>query len=287
MSKSMETDSIVVYHGRCPDGFSAALVCWLHLGDRAEYLPYQYGMEAPDARDKDLYIVDFAFDLATMQHLDRTARSITLLDHHKTWQRRLAGFQCRCGKVHFDLQKSGASLAWEHFHPTEPLPRLIAHIEDRDIWRWTLPHSAEFLSVIDTLPFKFEQWKPYLTLSELDYTAVIERGRSMHAKFLSLCQQIAEGSVEVELAGHKGLMANAGPEFKSEVGNILARRSGKFGVLWTLEESGHLKFSLRSVREFDVESIAVRFGGGGHTNAASFRLPASRFTDIVNRRIDP
>jgi oligoribonuclease NrnB/cAMP/cGMP phosphodiesterase (DHH superfamily) len=281
----MERDSIVIYHGRCPDGFGAALVCWLTLGERAEYLPYQHDMAAPEVKGKDVYIVDFSFDLTTMERLDQDARSITLLDHHKTAERNLADFQCRCGRVHFNLEKSGASLAWEHFHPGDPLPRLIAHIEDRDLWRWAMPNSAEFLSVIDTLPFEFEKWKPYLDISDLDYMNLVTAGTHMHAKFLSMCRQIAETAVEVEVDGHKGLMVNAGPEFSSDVGNMLAERSGTFGVMWSLEQSGRLKFSLRSVKGFDVEAIAVKFGGGGHTTAAAFRLPASRFPDLVARSI--
>jgi uncharacterized protein len=283
----MRKDSIVVYHGSCPDGFGAALVCWLTLGDRADYLPYQYGMDAPDAAGKHLYIVDFAFPLAVMEHLNEVARSITLLDHHKTSERNLAGFACRCGRVHFDMSKSGASLAWEHFHPDEPLPRLIAHIEDRDIWRWSLPDSAAFLSLVDTLPFEFEAWKPLLELSDGGYDQVVQDGKLMHRKFMSLCRQIADTAVPVELDGHRGLMVNIGDEFSSDVGNLLALRSGTFALLWSLTDSGELKCSLRSVPEFDVEQIAVRFGGGGHTNAAAFRMPANRFPDIVARQINP
>lgn len=281
----MNKDSIVIYHGKCPDGFGAALVCWLTLGDRAEYLPYQHGMPAPDVTGKHVYIVDFSFPLEPMERLNETALSITLLDHHVTAERNLASFSCRCGRVHFDLSKSGASLAWDHFHPGKPLPRLLAHIEDRDLWRWTLPNSANFLSLIDTLPFEFEAWLPYLEMSDLDYERVIQEGEIMSRKFQSLCRQIADTAVPVELDGHPGLMVNAGVEFSSDVGHIVAQRSGTFAILWSLEETGALKFSLRSVPDFDVESIAIKFGGGGHKNAAAFRLPASRFTDIVQRKI--
>jgi oligoribonuclease NrnB/cAMP/cGMP phosphodiesterase (DHH superfamily) len=283
----MKKDSIVVYHGNCPDGFGAALVCWLALGDRAEYLPYQHGAPAPDATGKHLYIVDFSFPLPVMEQLNETAASITLLDHHITAERNLASFSCKCGRVHFDLKKSGASLAWNHFYPNEPLPRLIAHIEDRDIWRWTLPDSAHFLSLVDTVPFEFEQWKPLLELSDEGYEKVVRDGELMHRKFMSLCRQIADTAVTVELDGHEGLMVNIGAEFSSDVGNLLATRSGTFGLMWSLEKGGALKVSLRSVAGFDVEAIAVKFGGGGHTNAAAFRLSSDRFADLVARKITP
>jgi len=39
---------------------------------------------------------------------------------------------------------------------------------------------------------------------------------------------------------------------------------------------------LRSKGDFDVAAIAQRYGGGGHRNAAGFRLPAGQFfTEIL------
>jgi nanoRNase/pAp phosphatase (c-di-AMP/oligoRNAs hydrolase) len=37
----------------------------------------------------------------------------------------------------------------------------------------------------------------------------------------------------------------------------------------------HREFSLRSLGDFDVSEIAKEFGGGGHKNAAGFKVPRS------------
>ena len=37
------TDSLILYHADCDDGFGAAYAAWLSLGDSAEYQPVYYG----------------------------------------------------------------------------------------------------------------------------------------------------------------------------------------------------------------------------------------------------
>jgi phosphoesterase RecJ-like protein len=57
------------------------------------------------------------------------------------------------------------------------------------------------------------------------------------------------------------------------------------------EENGEIKFSLRSWGEVDVKSIAARFNGGGHINAAGGRIQASmgeaekQLVSVVHSRI--
>ena len=33
---------VVIYHGRCRDGFAAAYAAWKKFGDKASYLPFLY-----------------------------------------------------------------------------------------------------------------------------------------------------------------------------------------------------------------------------------------------------
>ena len=68
-----------------------------------------------------------------MAQIEAKVSKLVVLDHHKSAAEKLTGYQCRCGVVHFDMNKSGARLAWEFFHPDKPVPGLIRYIEDRDI----------------------------------------------------------------------------------------------------------------------------------------------------------
>ena len=73
------------------------------------------------------------------ERLAARAGSTRVLDHHATAAEDLAGLPF----VTIDLDRSGAVLAWEHFHPGRPVPLLLRYVQDRDLWRWALPRSRE------------------------------------------------------------------------------------------------------------------------------------------------
>lgn len=172
-------NTLVIYHAHCMDGAAAALAAWLRFGDEAEYRPASYGDPAPtddEVRGRDVYVLDFSYPRAELMRMAAVQYEYTkesparywghtyLIDHHKTAEEDLKDIATPAGAnpldvaagwpiVRFDMGKSGAALAWEHFHktapvfektyPTRDLPELFAYIQDRDLWRWELPHSHE------------------------------------------------------------------------------------------------------------------------------------------------
>ena len=78
-----------------------------------------------------------------------------------------------------------------------------------------------------------------------------------------------------------GLAVNASALFASELGNRLAERSGTFGLVWELGAEGDAKVSLRAAGRVDVAAIAAGYGGGGHPNAAGFRMGIARFASEI------
>ena len=78
-----------------------------------------------------------------------------------------------------------------------------------------------------------------------------------------------------------GLAVNANALFASELGNRLAERSGSFGLVWELAAGGDVKVSLRAAGKVDVAAIAAGYGGGGHPNAAGFRMALTRFASEI------
>ncbi|NML17813.1 DHHA1 domain-containing protein [Azohydromonas caseinilytica] len=277
-----DKQTLVLYHGKCADGFGAAFAAWLKLGDSADYRPCVYGDPTPEVAGKDVFILDYSFDPEVLQAMSTRARSITLLDHHVSAQKRLQGLKLACcGRLHFDLSRSGAVIAWEHFHPGEPVPYLLRAVQARDLWRWDVPDARPFLAALDLLPLSFEAWRSVLQLSEEERARMVERGAAMEAKFEALCASIAEQPAPVRIDGEAGLMVNAPSEFASTVGSLLAQRSGTFCLIWRIDHQGRLKCSLRSVQGFDVERLAARFGGGGHAQAAAFMLPGERVVELL------
>ena len=142
-----DPNPLVIYHGKCPDGFGAALAAWLYFEGQGEYLGVSHGKvttleDLPALEGRAVYILDFSFEASLMQGIDERAAKLVLLDHHQSAADKLGRFQCRCGAVHFDMSQSGAMLSWKFFFPEQPVPDLIRYVQDRDLWHWAFPESA-------------------------------------------------------------------------------------------------------------------------------------------------
>ena len=53
------------------------------------------------------------------------------------------------------MNRSGDHMPWDYFHPAEPLPDLIAYIEDKDLWRFRLEPSKGFTAALRSYPMYF------------------------------------------------------------------------------------------------------------------------------------
>jgi oligoribonuclease NrnB/cAMP/cGMP phosphodiesterase (DHH superfamily) len=154
----------VLYHGGCWDGFCAAWVAHGVLRGDVEYIPVQYEQDPPAVEQGSrLYILDFSYDRGTMLFLAKRVHALTVLDHHKTAQEALQDFADECvangldvPHIVFDMGKSGARLAWEHFRLGEQCPWLVRMVEDRDLWKWELPHSREVNAAIRSYPMTWD-----------------------------------------------------------------------------------------------------------------------------------
>ncbi|MFZ4539041.1 hypothetical protein, partial [Propionivibrio sp.] len=237
-------------------------------------VPYQfcvitYGSSSePNVQGREVYVLDFSYPRPRLEAMRQTANSLVVLDHHKTAQEDLDGFP---GAI-FDMTKSGARLAWEYFHPGKPLPKLLAYVEDRDLWNWNLPESNDFLAYLDTRPFDFKVWDDLAHVSDDALRDILIIGRHMNAKYDNLAAMMAEDAEPVNFCGVLGSKLNAHSLFTSKVGEPLYRANGTFSLLWRIE-NGRLKVSLRARKgTVDVAEMARRYGGGGHSAASGFKL---------------
>lgn len=168
---------LVIYHANCADGFGAAFVVWLKLGDNAEYLPMNYGATynfdlsgivvnrvGYEINGREVFILDFSFPREVMDDLFVHAKRVVWLDHHKTafemWcETERERYESDDGTIILNNNKSGALLAWEYFHPGTEVPMLIQHIDDRDRWQFKLDGSKELHATLASYqPWTFEQW---------------------------------------------------------------------------------------------------------------------------------
>ncbi len=279
---------LVIYHGRhCPDGFAAALAAWLFYEGQAEFLGLDHGdiksvTDLPELTGRAVYILDFSFSKELMQAIEAQAAKLVMLDHHRSAAEKLDGFACRCGVVHFDMNKSGARLAWEFFQREQSLPDLVRFVEDRDIWVWQYPESPGFLAALDMEPHTFERWHEIARFDSTQRAAYIERGRAMDEKFSKLCEGIAEGAQALVFNGISGVMVNAPGAFHSVVGDLLSKQNNSFALMWSIDKTGAVKAGLRSQRNFNCIPLAESLGGGGHAQACGFKMSAERLPELLS-----
>lgn len=254
----------ILYHAQCADGFGAAYAAWKVLGDDVLYLPVRHGEPPPDLpKDARVAIVDFSYHRPELEAMRARLADFLILDHHKSAQDELAGLDY----AHFDMHKSGARMAWEYWHPDQELPELLAYVEDRDLWRWALPHSQEVSLALQCHPMEFALW------DELSVPELMSEGKAI-VRFQN--QQVARAVSRARLTpvGDWTVPVVNSCLFQSEIGDDLCRLypDAPFSAVYYLNHKNQQAWSLRSIGDFDVSEVARRFGGGGHRNAAGFAV---------------
>ena len=272
---------LCIYHGNCADGFTAAWAARRAIGEDAHFLPATYGDLPPDVAGKDVFIVDFSYKRPVLEAMAYTARSITVLDHHKTAAEDLIGLPqpvdwYTAGGAPmpglyalFDMNRSGAGVTWDYFFPGAPRPQLLNHIEDRDLWRFALPGTREIQSEVFSHEYTFATWDK-LMQEPLDELA--RAGEAIDRKHLKDVRELIKVTTRrMVLGGHNVPIANLPYTYVSDAANILAEGEPFAGCYWDVP--GFRTFGLRSKPGgADVGEIAKLYGGGGHKHAAGFRL---------------
>jgi oligoribonuclease NrnB/cAMP/cGMP phosphodiesterase (DHH superfamily) len=212
-------------------------------------------------------VLDFSYDNSTTKRLMKEAKNFLVIDHHKSAMVELHDVAC----TRFDMNHSGAMLAWKFFHPGKDAPRLIKFIEDRDLWKWEIPYSKEFSAAFDMVPFDFEEFDKYLDDSSVDNAQ--ERGAYILAYSKTVISKIAKQAVPRKMDGKDVLVVNSS-HWMSEIGAALSPKCD-FAVIWFYDhDTRQVKVSLRAHHEdSDVSEIAKKYRGGGHRKAAGFNLP--------------
>jgi len=260
----------ILYHADCPDGFGAAYTAWKHFGAKATYLPVQHSQPVPDIKpNADIYFVDFCYPKDTLLKIVSQAKHVQVLDHHISAQKDLASLNVADYpnlSVHFDMSKSGAVLAWEHFFAQQAVPDFLLYIQDKDLWQFKLPLSKEFSAALRCHEMRFDTWDNLIPKTK----ELCKEGIILMRYQTQLVNKLCNNWFATEVGGYQVPTVNSGV-LQSEIGNQLciSHPESKFAVVY-VDVDGKRLYSLRSIGDFDVSAIAKEFGGGGHKNAAGF-----------------
>lgn len=265
--------TLCIYHGNCPDGFGAAWAVRAALGSEVSFYKGTHQQSPPDVQGLDVLLVDFSYKRDVLENMLETAASITILDHHLSAEKDLSGL-IEGEKINglFNMDKSGAMLAWEWFHPGEKVPKLIAHIQDRDLWQFKLPGTNEIIAALNSYPYDFDIWDKLMAATDDELEALKKDGKAIGRRLLKDIEELIESGVRrMTIGGHNVPVLNAPSAYVSEAGNILSVNEPFAACYW--DHPGGRSFSLRSAAQgVDVSEVAKKYGGGGHKNAAGFTV---------------
>lgn len=306
---------VVFFHDGCVthDGWFSAYLAKLRWPD-AELVPVQYGDVPPwrisegpkdptSVTGRDVIVVDFSWDRVTLSDLRGRTRSLLVLDHHKTAARDLEGLD----DCVFDMKRSGAGLALDHFFPgardaarqglCTPLggirrecvkdvwrywPEglevnarvvwLAQIVEQYDLWDFSDPRTRAVGIYLETVKkHDFEAWKGEIYKHSINEMA--EKGEPLLRYRAGLVDSLVRNAYRVRWPEGEVAVVNSAL-FRNEVADALRDSTDVAAVLvWYRHEDGGVVCSLRSRKGgLDCSAVAERFGGGGHPQSAGFRL---------------
>lgn len=305
----MADNAVVFYHANCSDGFGAA---WAfnqiapYRASNTEYYavnynePIKHSVTWQDRTKCDLWVLDFSFPMLTLVELASVYNQVIVIDHHKSFIDSLdpETDQHACpDNLHivWDLERSGAGLTWDYlcqlFTPPQAnyeRPRLINYIEDRDLWKHKLEYTKEIAALIAATPKSLYEYSRLYSGLRYDLELEASKGELLlnrHNQQVEDIVQLAAPTTIYDAEGNKynGLCSNCTGHFASDVGSRLAEISGTFGGTYYTDADSSTKFSLRSQGDYDVSKICATYGGGGHKNAAGFKLtnPSAEQSGVI------
>ena len=254
-----------------------------------------------------VYCVDFAFNRELTLELCKLAAKVIVLDHHKTAQENLEDLKThRCFYFIYDVEKSGASIVRDYckqhldlyshikLNQKEILNKVVAMVEDRDLWLFKLPMTKEFAEYV----FAYMQPNDINRMTEILFKYnLLQLETICSSGYIIMCYK--DNIIKKKLDSYvptyfhvdntKLLIINeTQPDLVSQLGNELCKKYNVPVCLYNIsgsESSNELSVALsfRSMEHLEpVDSIARLFNGGGHACAAGGVCSLDRFTDLLN-----
>lgn len=280
---------LCIYHGGCEDGFTAAWVVWRALGNAADFHPGRYGEAPPDVTGRDVVIVDFSYKRSVICEMALKAKSILVIDHHKTAEEDLRDFspdaEWRKGEADnlditeypgnvsamFNMEHSGAALTWGVFFGGVPMPMIVRYTQDRDLWHHALPWTKEVNAWLKSFPHNMQTWTMLAQTLERDPSIAIKEGNAICRVHDKIVDELCALAVKKRIGEYEVPVVNAPWQFASDVGNKICQGQ-PFAATYIDGPEGR-QYSLCSAEDgVDVSEIAQKFGGGGHKHAAGYKV---------------
>lgn len=282
--------NVIFYHKNCLDGLAAAWAVWHHFqkdGIQTRHQGVKYDEPMPTfGKGDDVFIVDFSYSPSEIAEAAKKARTLTLIDHHITAQRAHEAYWAENPlpgnvRIIFSQDHSGCVLTWRYFKPNEAVPRLLSLIEDHDLWRFKEDSTKAVMCALHSqIPIGINKLDGLMSQDSIEELESL--GKILLEQREKTVLRLQAKQHWIKLGAANGLAVNAPPEFSSDLGHVLAKASGTFGVSYQFDgATARWLFSVRSTGDYDVGAIAQTYGGGGHKNAAGFSVNPETFFKLM------
>lgn len=277
---------LVIYHGNCADGFSAAWCFYNKDPEGYDFHAGVYGKPPPDVTGRTVYLVDFSYKVDIIAEMLKVAEYVFLIDHHETAINDTDGFNHVDFFKYTDLNRSGAMLAWDFLHNPggqrpgdygyQSPPLLLDHIQDRDLWKFKLPGTREISAAVFSYEYTFENWDKLMHGDATELLKLTAAGAAIERKHhKDIAELLHLTARTMEIGGFSVPAASMPYTMASDAGHKMAVGHEFSACYYDTWE--HRVFSLRSDPNTEgwqnVAKIAEQYGGGGHQHAAGFKVP--------------
>ena len=293
-----------------------------------DFRAINYGTEFPFddiIPNEQVWIVDYSIEPDEMRRLLEITSDVTWIDHHKTAIEKYADFPHNIRGIRKDGE-AGCVLAWKYIHwntqrgdgeerfgdmgdpcpynnrDNMPVPRMIALVGDRDVWKWEYGEETRFFfagsQLHDTSPGSKFWWKcmdhetkdlPPPNTGNRDARI---RGEQWWAQLLRDGETVEKYKTQSDTGINESLGYDVTfegmPCWAINRARVSSDRLGdrikQYDILLPHYYDGK-KWTVSLYSEkVDVSVIAKRYGGGGHKGASGFQCDVLPWTENQEQR---
>jgi oligoribonuclease NrnB/cAMP/cGMP phosphodiesterase (DHH superfamily) len=205
--------------------------------------------------------------------------NIIIIDHHENAVIRLKELSNYENiQIIYDIKKSGCMLTWEYCY-NEPMPLVVKHIGDKDIWNFgkdTEAYSLGYSEYLDQFDSELRTTMIKILLSNYYYLhkVFIEKGNQLLDKYKAEASKYFDNmKIRTEYIDREYKIIDIECS-NNNIYKYLIELAPDADVLRILHTSNIKKtYSLRSLKpDICVDGIARFYGGNGHKKAAGYSV---------------
>ncbi|MGA9531102.1 MAG: hypothetical protein WBR18_00115 [Anaerolineales bacterium] len=267
---------LCLYHDD-PDGCCAAAIVRRAVGPRTKTHALEIGDPIPwdKVEQSDIVIlVDYSLPVVDMRKL-QTSGGFIWVDHHKSALEELGSAMADVPGAR-SLEAAACELTWRTFFPNQELPRAVALIGDRDIWRMALADTRTFGEGVyqeDMDPANDALWGPLLDDDRTMVSELTGRGRLLYqARLSGIVDRVERYGFDATFEGYRTRVVN--DRGSGDMGEYIRQQGYELGYCYVeAVRDGELLTIVTVYSDtIDVSEIARKHGGGGHKGAAGFQF---------------